>query len=92
MEVAENLLGTTDLDAKVRAKIVEAAEGNPLFVEQMLSMLLDDGILERDDRGRWILIRDVGAITDPADDPGAPVLTPRPARPDRPRRRASEPP
>jgi predicted ATPase len=65
VEVAENLLGTTDLDAKVRAKIVEAAEGNPLFVEQMLSMLLDDGILERDDRGRWILIRDVGAITIP---------------------------
>jgi class 3 adenylate cyclase/tetratricopeptide (TPR) repeat protein len=63
--VAENLLGTTDLDEKVRAKIVEAAEGNPLFVEQMLSMLLDDGILERDDRGRWILIRDVGAITIP---------------------------
>ncbi len=29
VEVAENLLGTTDLDAKVRTKIVEAAEGNP---------------------------------------------------------------
>ena len=51
MEVAENLLGTTDLDAEVRTKIVEAAEGNPLFVEQMLSMLLDDGILERTTAG-----------------------------------------
>ena len=56
---------TADLDERVRAKIVEAAEGNPLFVEQMLSMLLDDGILGRDERGRWILIRDVGAITIP---------------------------
>ena len=65
VEVAENLLGSADLDAEVRAKIVDAAEGNPLFVEQMLSMLLDDGILERDDRGRWMLIRDVGAITVP---------------------------
>jgi class 3 adenylate cyclase/tetratricopeptide (TPR) repeat protein len=64
-EVAANLLGTTDLDAAVRAKIVEASEGNPLFVEQMLSMLLDDGILEKDDHGRWILIREVGAITIP---------------------------
>lgn len=64
-EVAANLLGTTDLDAAVRAKIVEASEGNPLFVEQMLSMLLDDGILEKDDGGRWILIREVGAITIP---------------------------
>ena len=64
-EVAANLLGTTDLDAAVRTKIVEASEGNPLFVEQMLSMLLDDGILERDGRGRWVLIREVGAITIP---------------------------
>jgi class 3 adenylate cyclase/tetratricopeptide (TPR) repeat protein len=64
-EVAANLLGTSDLDADVRKKIVHAAEGNPLFVEQMLSMLLDDGILERDARGRWILVRDVGAISVP---------------------------
>jgi class 3 adenylate cyclase/tetratricopeptide (TPR) repeat protein len=64
-QVAANLLGETDLDTGVRTKIVEAAEGNPLFVEQMLSMLLDDGILSKDDRGRWVLIRDVGAITIP---------------------------
>ena len=65
VEVAEHLLGSADLDPAVKTKIVEAAEGNPLFVEQMLSMLLDDGILERDDHDRWILIRDVGAITIP---------------------------
>ena len=65
VEVAEHLLGSADLDPAVKAKIVEAAEGNPLFVEQMLSMLLDDGILARDDHDRWILIRDVGAITIP---------------------------
>jgi class 3 adenylate cyclase/tetratricopeptide (TPR) repeat protein len=64
-EIAANLLGTAELDAQVRAKIVEAAEGNPLFVEQMLSMLLDDGILARDDRGRWVLVREVGAIMVP---------------------------
>ena len=64
-EVAANLLGTTNLDDQVRDKIVESAEGNPLFVEQMLSMLLDDGILERDDHGRWVLVREMGAITIP---------------------------
>ena len=64
-EIAANLLGTAELDPQVRAKIVEAAEGNPLFVEQMLSMLLDDGILARDERGRWVLIREVGAIMVP---------------------------
>jgi class 3 adenylate cyclase/tetratricopeptide (TPR) repeat protein len=64
-QVAANLLGETDLDPDVRNKIVEAAEGNPLFVEQMLSMLLDDGILAKDKHGRWILIREMGAITIP---------------------------
>jgi class 3 adenylate cyclase/tetratricopeptide (TPR) repeat protein len=64
-EVAANLLGTAELDDEVREKIVEASEGNPLFVEQMLSMLLDDGILARDDAGRWVLIREVGAIQIP---------------------------
>ena len=64
-EVAANLLGVTELDDEIRKRIVHASEGNPLFVEQMLSMLLDDGVLARDDAGRWVLIRDGGAITVP---------------------------
>jgi tetratricopeptide (TPR) repeat protein len=63
--VAANLLGEADLDDRVKKQIVHAAEGNPLFVEQMLSMLLDDGILGRGEDGRWVLIRDVGAIVVP---------------------------
>ncbi len=33
-------------------RIVDAAEGNPLYVEQMLSMLIDNGAL-REEGGRW---------------------------------------
>jgi class 3 adenylate cyclase/Flp pilus assembly protein TadD len=51
--VAENLLGNAELDPNVRARIVEAAEGNPLFVEQMLSMMVDEGALRQED-GRWV--------------------------------------
>src|SRR5439155_2851244 len=40
-QVIENVLGSPELDEAIRAKIIEAADGNPLFVEQMLSMLLD---------------------------------------------------
>src|SRR5207249_12155488 len=35
-----NLLGRAGLDESVRARIVESAEGNPLFVEEMLSILI----------------------------------------------------
>ncbi len=36
------LLGSTELPGETRARIVEAAGGNPLFVEQMLAMIGDD--------------------------------------------------
>ncbi|MGH2676936.1 MAG: ATP-binding protein [Actinomycetota bacterium] len=48
----ENLLGPAPLEEEVRARIRHAAEGNPLFVEEILRMLVDDGLLRRDD-GRW---------------------------------------
>ena len=39
----ENLLGERHLTEKTRAQIVETADGNPLFVEQMLAMQLEEG-------------------------------------------------
>jgi len=50
--VAEHLLGETGLDDEVRARVVDASEGNPLFVEQLLSMLIDEGLIRFED-GRW---------------------------------------
>ncbi|HEX2051044.1 MAG TPA: adenylate/guanylate cyclase domain-containing protein [Actinomycetota bacterium] len=38
-----NLVGDDDVPQPVRDRIVRAAEGNPLFVEEMLAMLADDG-------------------------------------------------
>jgi len=45
--VIERFLGGAGLAAAVRQRVVDAAEGNPLYVEQLLSMLVDDGHLER---------------------------------------------
>ena len=50
--IVDNLLGRGDASAQVRARIVDAAAGNPLFVEQMLTMLMEDGTLRLED-GRW---------------------------------------
>jgi class 3 adenylate cyclase/tetratricopeptide (TPR) repeat protein len=63
-ELMRNLLGRAKLDEGVRAQVIEAAEGNPLFVEEMLAMLIDDGLLERHN-GDWVATADLGDITVP---------------------------
>jgi class 3 adenylate cyclase/tetratricopeptide (TPR) repeat protein len=40
-ELIERLLGDAGLDEKLRARIRDAAEGNPLFVEQMLAVVAE---------------------------------------------------
>ena len=59
-----NLLGRAELPGDVRLRITSAAEGNPLFVEEMLRKLIDDGLLDRDD-GRWTSRGDLSRITVP---------------------------
>jgi class 3 adenylate cyclase/tetratricopeptide (TPR) repeat protein len=60
----ENLVGRTDLVAEAQTRIAEMAEGNPLFVEETLRMLVDDGLLRRLDGG-WSLTGDLSAISIP---------------------------
>ena len=48
-----NLLGRAALPEEARDRILAAAEGTPLFVEEMLSMLIDDGLVARVDE-RWV--------------------------------------
>ena len=62
--VVEALLGGTGIDAGVRGRIVDAAAGNPLFVEQLLSMLIDNGTLRRDG-DRWSQVGDMATLAVP---------------------------
>jgi class 3 adenylate cyclase/tetratricopeptide (TPR) repeat protein len=50
-EVIENLLGSVTIPRELRTRIVDGSGGNAFFVEQMLSMLQDDGVLERVNQG-----------------------------------------
>jgi class 3 adenylate cyclase/tetratricopeptide (TPR) repeat protein len=64
VELIANLLGGARLPADASDRLTEAAGGNPLFVEQMLSMMIDDGLLVRRD-GSWIAAGDLGALAVP---------------------------
>jgi len=63
-QVAQQLLGNAPIPEDARARIVAAAEGNPLFVEQLLSMLIDDGLLRREEGG-WVSSGDLSELTIP---------------------------
>ena len=55
-----NLLGRAPLPEEARDRILAAAEGTPLFIEEMLSMLIDEGLLAREN-DRWVA---TGALSD----------------------------
>jgi class 3 adenylate cyclase/tetratricopeptide (TPR) repeat protein len=50
--LVQKLLGDGELDEQARASLIERAGGNPFFVEEMVGMLFDEGLLERVN-GHW---------------------------------------
>jgi class 3 adenylate cyclase/tetratricopeptide (TPR) repeat protein len=63
-QVVSNLIGSAGLSDEVLTRIVQAAEGNPLYAEQMLSMLIDNGALRLDGE-RWVRADDATEIAVP---------------------------
>jgi class 3 adenylate cyclase/tetratricopeptide (TPR) repeat protein len=62
--VVQALLGDAGIPANVQARIAQGASGNPLFVEQLLSMLIDEGKLLHTE-GRWEVIGDLSQLDVP---------------------------
>jgi len=63
-ELVASLLGRAELPPALASRIAQAAEGNPLFVEELLGMLIDDGFLVRD-RNNWTATGDPTRLTVP---------------------------
>ena len=59
-----HLLSGGELTSETRTRIAGVAEGNPLFVEETLRMLVDDGFLQRSN-GSWSVIGDLSSLTIP---------------------------
>ena len=62
--MARNVLGEAGLPRPLEQRILGLAKGNPLFVEQMLSMLIDDGLL-LEQAGRWVFSGAAEAVSIP---------------------------
>ncbi|MBA2547432.1 MAG: AAA family ATPase [Burkholderiaceae bacterium] len=54
-QVVSNLLGAARLPTTLMRRIVNAAAGNPLYVEQMLSMLIETGAVQKVDE-HWVSV------------------------------------
>jgi len=65
-----NLLAFEDLPEEVRQLILEKAEGNPFYVEEVIRSLIESGILVKESNGRagrtmWRALREVDQINLP---------------------------
>jgi class 3 adenylate cyclase/tetratricopeptide (TPR) repeat protein len=59
-----SLLGESPAVGEVTDAVFRVADGNPLFVEEMVSILVEDGLLEKVD-GRWTVVRELASVTVP---------------------------
>lgn len=73
-ELVSHLLHIEDLAPGIRQRILEHAEGNPFYVEEILRSLIDSGAIVYDEvsdpstglkTGRWQAVRDEGDIAIP---------------------------
>jgi len=62
--VVRNFLGEAGLPRPLEQRILGLAKGSPLFVEQVLSMLIDDGLLQ-ERAGRWVFSGAAEAVSMP---------------------------
>ncbi len=64
MRLAANVIGAADLPAAVAAKVLATSEGNPLFVGELVRMLVQEGALTREG-DRWTAGANLAALEMP---------------------------
>ena len=63
-QLIANLMGIQVSEEHSQSRIAEAAEGNPLFVEETLSMMIDSGLLRNVD-DHWVAETDLATVAVP---------------------------
>ncbi len=60
----DSLLPNNDISEKLRNQILQKADGNPFFLEEILRSLIDNKIIY-EDNGRWFSMSDVDNLAVP---------------------------
>src|SRR5262249_8216797 len=63
-QMVESLLTIRNLPAATRAAILENTEGNPFFVEEVVRLLIEQGVIYRED-GHWKAKETIGELAVP---------------------------
>ena len=63
--LVETLIGGAGLAEDARERVLEAAAGVPLFVEELLAILVEDGLVRQAPDGRWVPHGSLAAFTIP---------------------------
>jgi predicted ATPase len=62
--LAANVVGAAELPAAVAGRVLATSEGNPLFLGELVRMLVNDGALKREG-DRWTTAVDLAALDMP---------------------------
>ncbi|HLA17029.1 MAG TPA: adenylate/guanylate cyclase domain-containing protein, partial [Candidatus Limnocylindrales bacterium] len=65
-ELVDQLLPGAGDVATLRQQIAAAADGNPLYVEELVGMLIDDATVRRANDGSWVVVSPIDRIAMPA--------------------------
>ncbi len=64
VQLLAGLLPDADLPGSLRLRLEEATEGNPLFAEELVGMLIDDGLV-RPEAGVWVATASLESVRIP---------------------------
>jgi class 3 adenylate cyclase len=64
-QLIETLIGGAGLELEARARVLEAAAGVPLFVEELLAILVEEELVHRAPDGQWVAHGSLAEFTIP---------------------------
>jgi adenylate cyclase len=63
--LASRVLADAQVPAELRDLVIERAEGNPFYIEEVVHAVVESGALRRADDGEYVLVQDLADVRIP---------------------------